>query len=102
MLAEGVNIGSRTRAGGLTSGGLPDGGVRVVNLTKNYGENRVLDDVSFEVPDGSVCTLLGASGSGKTTTLRLLAGLEFPDGGEVWIGGERMAAPGISVPAESR
>jgi iron(III) transport system ATP-binding protein len=103
MLAEGVSITSRTKhAAPNGGGGLQDGGVRVVNLTKNYGDNRVLDDVSFEVPDGSVCTLLGASGSGKTTTLRLLAGLEFPDGGEVWIGGERMAAPGSSVPAESR
>jgi iron(III) transport system ATP-binding protein len=69
---------------------------------KNFGDNRVLDDVSFEVPDGSVCTLLGASGSGKTTTLRILAGLETLDAGEVWIGGQRMAGGGRVVPAEKR
>lgn len=78
------------------------GGVRVSNLEKHFGTNKVLDDVSFEVPNGSVCTLLGASGSGKTTTLRIIAGLETPDGGEVWIGGRRMAGKGRGVPAEER
>jgi iron(III) transport system ATP-binding protein len=78
------------------------GGVQVTNLVKYFGDNKVLDDVSFEVPDGSVCTLLGASGSGKTTTLRVLAGLEVPDGGEVSIGGQKMAAAGRIVPAENR
>jgi iron(III) transport system ATP-binding protein len=102
MLADGVKTAPRTKGTTVDTVQQTDGGVRVVNLTKNYGDNRVLDDVSFEVPHGSVCTLLGASGSGKTTTLRLLAGLEYPDGGEVWIGGERMAAPGKSVPAENR
>ena len=76
--------------------------MRVTGLTKDYGTNRVLDDVTFEVPEGSVCTLLGSSGSGKTTTLRMLAGLERPDAGEIEIGGRTMATRGALVPAENR
>jgi iron(III) transport system ATP-binding protein len=77
-------------------------GVVVRDLNRSYGTNKVLHDVSFEVPDGSVCTLLGASGSGKTTTLRLLAGLDRPDSGEIWIGGKRMVSGSAVVPAEQR
>jgi iron(III) transport system ATP-binding protein len=77
-------------------------GVLVNALSKTYGSNLVLDDVSFEVPEGSVCTLLGSSGSGKTTTLRMLAGLERPDAGEIRIGGALVASRGDAVPAESR
>ncbi len=77
-------------------------GVRVRNLNRSFGAAQVLFDVDFTVPDGAVCSLLGASGSGKTTTLRLLAGLDRPDSGEIWIGGRQMAGNGSVVPAESR
>jgi len=82
----------------------PEGrmGVRVTNLERSYGRNKVLHGISFDVPEGSVCTLLGASGSGKTTTLRLLAGLDRPDGGEIHIGGRRVAGDRFLVPAEKR
>ncbi len=62
-------------------------GITVRNLRKNYGDFRALDDVSVEVPDGSLTALLGPSGSGKSTLLRAIAGLDQPDAGEVFIDG---------------
>ncbi|MEM0044012.1 MAG: ABC transporter ATP-binding protein [Sulfolobales archaeon] len=59
--------------------------VRLVNVTKRFGRVIAVDRVSFEVGDGEFFALLGPSGSGKTTILRLIAGLEEPDEGEIWI-----------------
>src|ERR671938_229523 len=56
------------------------------NVNKRYGDNVVLDDVSVAVPDGSLTALLGPSGGGKSTLLRVIAGLEEPDEGTVIIG----------------
>jgi sulfate transport system ATP-binding protein len=58
------------------------------NITKCFGDFTALQDVSVEVPSGSLTALLGPSGSGKSTLLRVIAGLEQPDGGEVFISGE--------------
>ena len=55
----------------------------VRNLTKRFGAEIVLNDVSFNVAEGESLVLLGPSGSGKSTTLRIIAGLENPDSGEV-------------------
>jgi iron(III) transport system ATP-binding protein len=60
--------------------------IRVVGLVKAFGKTPAVDHVDFEVPAGSIATLLGPSGCGKTTTLRLIAGLEKPDAGEVYVG----------------
>ena len=57
-------------------------------ITKTFGGFTALDDVSVEVPTGSVTALLGPSGSGKSTLLRVVAGLERPDAGEVWLDSE--------------
>ncbi|MEA2310978.1 MAG: sulfate/thiosulfate transport system ATP-binding protein [Solirubrobacteraceae bacterium] len=65
-------------------------GIRVSNVTKRYGENLVLDDVSVDVPNGSLTALLGPSGGGKSTLLRVIAGLEEPDAGTVVIGEEEV------------
>jgi sulfate/thiosulfate transport system ATP-binding protein len=62
------------------------------HVTKRFGDFVALDDVSVEVPGGSLTALLGPSGSGKSTLLRVLAGLETPDAGEVLISGEDATA----------
>ena len=62
-------------------------GIVVRNLEKSFGTTRVVDDVSFEVPRGELVALLGPSGGGKSTVLRIIAGLEEPDRGEVLLGG---------------
>jgi ABC-type sugar transport system ATPase subunit len=56
------------------------------NVVKNFGGMKAVDDVSFTIADGEFFTLLGPSGCGKTTTLRLVAGLTYPDRGKVLIG----------------
>jgi sulfate transport system ATP-binding protein len=58
------------------------------NITKHFGDFCALDDVSVNVESGSLTALLGPSGSGKSTLLRVIAGLEDPDSGAVYISGE--------------
>jgi ABC-type Fe3+/spermidine/putrescine transport system ATPase subunit len=59
-------------------------------VEKRFGARPVLRNISLEVASGEFLTILGESGSGKTTLLRLIAGFEQLDGGEIWIGGERL------------
>ena len=63
-------------------------GIEARNVTKRYGDFAALDDVSVAVRDGSLTALLGPSGGGKSTLLRVIAGLEQPDAGQVVIHGE--------------
>ena len=65
--------------------------VRLVNLRKQFGEVKAVDDVTLEVFDGEFITLLGPSGSGKTTVLRTIAGFEKPDSGEIILNGADVA-----------
>jgi putative spermidine/putrescine transport system ATP-binding protein len=65
--------------------------VEIRNLEKSYGAVKSVDGVSLDVADGELVTLLGASGCGKTTTLRIVAGLIGEDKGTVAIGGQPMA-----------
>jgi ABC-type Fe3+/spermidine/putrescine transport system ATPase subunit len=73
-------------------------------VVKQFGAVNAVDGVSFSIARGEIFTLLGPSGCGKTTTLRLVAGLEEPDGGEIRIDGKIAAAPGqgIFLPPEKR
>ena len=65
-------------------------GIEARNVTKRYGDFAALDDVSVAVRDGSLTALLGPSGGGKSTLLRVIAGLEEPDSGTVIIGDQEV------------
>ncbi|MFF5176046.1 ABC transporter ATP-binding protein [Micromonospora sp. NPDC000089] len=69
----------------------PAGDLRLANLTKRFGIFTAVDDLSLTVPQGSFFALLGASGCGKTTTLRMIAGLEEPTSGQVLLGDRDIA-----------
>jgi sulfate transport system ATP-binding protein len=72
--------------------------IAVENVCKRFGDFVALEDVSLEVPDGSLTALLGPSGSGKSTLLRVIAGLERPDAGTVRISG----SDATRIPAQKR
>ena len=56
-------------------------------LTRDFGAFKAVDNLSLEVPEGSIVALLGPNGAGKTTTVRMLAGLLAPTGGTAQVGG---------------
>ena len=58
--------------------------IRLTNITKSFGSKQVIAPTTLTVESGSFTTLLGSSGCGKTTLLRMIAGLETPDTGEIW------------------
>ena len=62
-------------------------GIVVESVSKNFGDFVALENVSLEVPSGSLTALLGPSGGGKSTLLRVIAGLEEPDSGTVILDG---------------
>ena len=66
--------------------------IRATNVTKRFGSFVALDDVSVEIPTGVLTALLGPSGGGKSTLLRIIAGLEHPDSGTIEISGEDSTA----------
>ena len=66
--------------------------ISVKGVTKRFGDYVALDNVSLDVPDGSLTALLGPSGSGKSTLLRIIGGLELPDEGAIEIDGEDATA----------
>jgi iron(III) transport system ATP-binding protein len=76
--------------------------IRCTNLSKKFGEVHAVEGVNLSLREGYFLALLGPSGCGKTTTLRLLAGFEAPDSGEIIIGEQRVSGPGVFMPPEQR
>ena len=74
--------------------------IELVNVTKTFNEGKVLavDNISLEIEDGDYVFLLGPTGCGKTTTLRMIAGLEQPTKGKVLIDGNDVEG----IPPEDR
>lgn len=72
--------------------------VSVQNVSKSFGDAIVLKDINFEVSEGEILVLLGASGSGKTTILRVIAGLELQDSGQIMLHGKDVTG----LPARER
>ena len=77
---------------------LPQAAASVLGLSKRFGKTSVLENISFDVAEGEVLVLLGASGSGKTTILRIIAGLEQPYTGKVVLHGKDVT----ELPARER
>lgn len=77
-------------------------GIELVSLKKNYGKVQVVKGLDVTIGSGELVSLLGPSGCGKTTTLRMIAGLERPDGGEIRIDGQVVDGAGQHVPPERR
>jgi iron(III) transport system ATP-binding protein len=76
--------------------------IRCRRLGKCFAGATVVDNLSLTVQDGEILALLGPSGCGKTTTLRLIAGFERPDAGEIYAGERCLAARNTFVPSEKR
>src|SRR5687767_13260516 len=76
----------------------PPAAASVIGLSKSFGKTSVLQNISFDVAEGEVLVLLGASGSGKTTILRIIAGLEMPYTGKVILHGKDVT----ELPARER
>jgi len=76
--------------------------LKVENISAGYGQERVVDALSFHINRGEIVSLLGPSGCGKTTALRAIAGFEPISDGQILIAGNLASAPGVTVPPERR
>lgn len=77
-------------------------GIRLSGVVANYDEQPVLQGVDLEVPDGTVTAILGSSGCGKTTLLKVIAGFMRPMSGDVWIGERKVVGSRTFVAPERR
>lgn len=76
--------------------------IRVNKIAIQFEQQVILKDISFDIDHGEIACLLGPSGTGKTTLLRLIAGFEKPDKGEIWINGVMCSEPKGILPVEQR
>ncbi len=72
-------------------------GIQITNLNKAYGEHQVLENFCAEIPEGKTTCVMAASGKGKTTLLRIIAGLETKDSGEILIDGQAYDSGKVGV-----
>ncbi|EMA04311.1 iron(III) transport system ATP-binding protein [Haloferax mediterranei ATCC 33500] len=90
----------------MTAGSDSDADTDIVleldGVSKSYGSESVIDDLSISVKEGEILTLLGPSGCGKTTTLRLIAGLDHPNEGAVRLNGTVVSGNGVLTAPEER
>ena len=71
-------------------------------ISKFYGNQKVLDDLSLKIKEGEIASIVGSSGSGKTTLLRILSGLEIPETGEITFDNETIYSSKTFIPPEER
>ena len=71
--------------------------IRIENLTKKYGGQRAVDNISFEVKTGEIVGFLGPNGAGKTTTMRMITNFIAPSEGTISIGGKTMDGSGDEI-----
>jgi iron(III) transport system ATP-binding protein len=76
--------------------------VDIRHASKHFATHQALDGVSLDAAPSECLVILGPSGCGKTTLLRLIAGLDVPDAGEIWLNGVQVASPGRSLLAPHR
>lgn len=81
---------------------MSDNALEVAGLAKSFGGHTVLHEVDLAVRTGTITAVVGASGCGKTTLLRLIAGFETPDAGTISIAGRQVADPAHCTPAHRR
>ena len=72
--------------------------ITVNNVSKSFGNTSILHNINFEIKTGEIVSIVGPSGSGKTTLLRVIAGLESPDSGSIFLEGQNS----VDKPAKDR
>lgn len=76
------------------TGGIVGGFLKIRNLEKSFGGNRVINDFSLDVTEGRLQCLVGPNGAGKTTTIDLISGRQNPDSGNIWLKGDDITGLG--------